>query len=117
MVEMADWASFQRKQRKMANISPATAAIASIAQHLAHAAEAARGLDMVVSEDLRSLLRITGCEAERVRKARRKSSASKKLVSRAARQPSKRVRAAVAKAVPQQGRGRRKGAAVNGAAY
>jgi hypothetical protein len=101
----------------MANMSPTTAAIFSIAQHLAHAAEAARGLDMRISEDLRSLLRISGCEAERVRKASRKLSASKKPASKSAKQPAKRIRAAVAKAMPQQGRGRRRAAVANGMAH
>jgi hypothetical protein len=101
----------------MANMSPTTAAIVSISQHLAHAAEAARGLDMKVSEDLRSLLRIAGCEAERVRKSSRKLSASKKAASKAAKQPAKRVRAGVAKVMPQQGRGRRRAAIANGMAH
>jgi hypothetical protein len=102
----------------MANMSPTTAAIASIAQHLAQACEAARGLDAMASQDLRSLLRIAGCEAERVRKSSRKAAASKKPAVKAAKQPAKRGRAVMAKAtMQQQGKGRRRATTVNGMAH
>jgi hypothetical protein len=99
----------------MANISPANQAIDSIAQCLANASEAARRLDNAISNDLRSLLRIAGCEAERVRKTARKHSASKKPAPKSAKGPAKRERAEVAKMAPQQTKGRRR-AAANGVA-
>jgi hypothetical protein len=99
----------------MANISPATYAINSIAQCLTTASEAACRLDTAVSSDLRSLLHIAGCEAERVRKAARKAAASKKPVSKSGKSPAKRQRAAIAKVAPQQAKSRRR-AAANGAA-
>jgi hypothetical protein len=98
----------------MANISPVTYAIDSIAQCLVTASEAARRLDSAVSNDLRSLLHIAGCEAERVRKAARKAGASKKRVSGSAKSPAKRARAAVAKMAPRQVKSRRR-ATANGA--
>jgi hypothetical protein len=98
----------------MANISPANQAVDSIVQCLANASEAARRLDNAVSNDLRSLLRLAGCEAERVRKAARKQSASKKPASKSAKSPVKRERAVVAKMAPQT-KGRRR-AAANGVA-
>jgi hypothetical protein len=97
----------------MANISPATYAIDSIAQCLATACDAARRLDMTVSSDLRSLLHIAGCEVERVRKAARKSRASKKPASKSAKRAAK-PRAMAAKVPSQSARGRRR-AGVNGA--
>jgi hypothetical protein len=98
----------------MANISPATQAIDSIAQCLANASEAVRRLDSAVSNDLRSLLRLAGGEAERVRKAARKASPSKKpTASKSAKSPAK--RAPIAKVAPQQGKSRRR-AVANGAA-
>jgi hypothetical protein len=99
----------------MANLSPTTLAIDSIAQCIATASAAVRRLDGAVSNDLRSLLHITGCEAERVRKAARKARASKKPASKSAKSPVKRVRTAMAKLAPQQAKSRRK-AAANGAA-
>jgi len=101
----------------MANVSPTTAAIDMIAQHLAHAAEAACALDAMAAQDLRSLLRIAGCEAERVRKASRKAAASKKPAAKAEKHASKREAAVIAKAAPQQTKGRRKAASANGAAH
>jgi len=103
-------------------MSPTTAAIESIAQHLAHACEAARGLDAMISEDLQSLLRIAGCEADRVRKASRKAGrakAQKAAVAAVKKSTAKRVRtSAVAKsALQNQPRGRRKNAFANGVAH
>jgi hypothetical protein len=106
---------FSTKATKMANISPATQAIDSITQCLAAACEAARRLDTKVSGDLRSLLHIAGGEAERVRKAARKARMSKKPVSKSAKSPAKRERAAAAKMAPQQAKSRRRVSA-NGAA-
>jgi hypothetical protein len=106
----------------MPNMSPTTAAIESIAKNLAQACEAARGLNAVMSQDLQSLLRIAGCEAERVRKASRKATrakASKSMIAAAKKPAAKRLRrAVVAKSAMQaQPRGRRKAAFVNGAAH
>jgi hypothetical protein len=116
-----------KKETKMANMSSTTAAIESIAQHLARACEAARGLDAMMSQDLQSLLRIAGCEADRVRKAGRKAARSKaQKAMQTKKQPAqkkqvvqKRVRAAaVAKgALHNQGRGRRRAATMNGIAH
>ena len=100
----------------MANISPVTYAIDSIAQCLVTASEAARRLDAAVSGDLRSLLHIAGCEAERVRKAARKAGAPRNSASKSAKSPAKRTRTAVAKLAPRQAKGRRKAAIANGAA-
>lgn len=100
----------------MANISPTTAAIDMIAQHLSHAAEAACALDAMAAQDLRSLLHIAGCEAERVRKASRK--AARKTAAKATeKHAAKRERGVMVKAAPQQTRGRRKAATANGAAH
>src|SRR3974390_3208798 len=99
----------------MANLSLATHAIDSIAQCLATASAAARRLDSAVSNDLRSLLHIAGCEAERVRKAARKASAPKKPAAKSAKSQPKRTRGTMAKMAPQQGKSRRR-AAANGAA-
>src|SRR5262249_28804273 len=106
---------FSTKATKMANISPTTYAIDSIAQCLAAADEAARRLDSTVSHDLRSLLHIAGCEAERVRKAARKARSSKKPASKSAKSPTKRARTVMTKMAPKQVKGRRR-AAANGAA-
>ncbi len=101
----------------MANLSPATLAINSIAQCLAAAAEAARGLDLAASQDLRSMLHIAACEAERVRKAARKASAPKKPAAKASKKSTKAERAMAPAAAPKQAKSRRKAAvAVNGAA-
>jgi hypothetical protein len=101
----------------MANISPAAYAIDSIAQCLATACEAARRLDSSVSNDLRSLLHIAGCEAERVRKAARKARASKKPASKSGKSPAKRERTVMAKMAPRQVKGRRRASANGAAAY
>ena len=101
----------------MASLSPTTLAIDSIAHCLATASEAVRRLDGSVSNDLRSLLHIAGCEAERVRKAARKAGAAKKPASKSAKSPARRERTAMAKQAPRQAKSRRKAAANGAAAY
>jgi len=101
----------------MPNPSSTTLAINSIAQCLATASAAARQLDSAAATDLRSLLHIAGCEAERVRKVARKASTPKKPASKSAKSPAKRERAPMARTAPQQARGRRKSAANGVAAY
>jgi hypothetical protein len=102
----------------MANLSPSTVAINSIAQCVANAAEAARSLDAAVSQDIRSLLHLAACEAERVRKMNRKAAAAAKLAPKQAEKKAKAVRPqnVAVKVVPQQ-RSRRKAATLNGAAH
>jgi hypothetical protein len=62
----------------MANLSPSTAAINTIAHCLANALDASAGLDTIVSDDLRALLRIAAGEVDRVRKANRKATTAAK---------------------------------------
>jgi hypothetical protein len=100
----------------MANQSPSTAAINSIAQCVANAAEAARSLDAAVSQDIRSLLHLAACEAERVRKMSRKTAAAPKLAPKQAEKKAKAARpqTVAVKVIPQQ-KSRRKVATLNGA--
>lgn len=99
----------------MAQTSPMTLAINSIAQCLAAASEAARELDLALSQDLRSLLHLASCEADRVRKAsRRRSQAAS--AKQAKKQPAAKVRNARSLAAAPQ-RKSRKAATVNGAAH
>lgn len=90
-----------------------------IAQYLASAAEAASRLDPAVSQDLCSLLRVASGEAERVRKACRKTAAQKKPAARTAKKPAMAELTAEVEVTSRQPRGRRKAAAApiaNGAA-
>ncbi|MBI4724241.1 MAG: hypothetical protein HY765_04435 [Rhodomicrobium sp.] len=99
----------------MANVSPSTLAINSITQCLAAASEAAYELDLAVSQNLRCLLHIAGCEAERVRRAAR-NAAPKKSAPAAGKKPVKRERVTGIKAAPQP-KSRRKAVPANGIAY
>jgi len=101
----------------MSKRSPVTQAIDSIAQCLATAAEAARGLDLAMSQDLRSMLHICACEAGRVRKASRKAAAPKKRAAKAGKKSAKGEAVIAAKQVQQRSKGaRRSASAANGAA-
>ncbi len=83
----------------MANLSPSTVAINTIAHCLANAMDASAGLDAVLSEDLRALLRVTAGELDRVRKANRKAAAAAKRATAAVKKSgSKRSRKAQTKA-------------------
>ena len=103
----------------MANLSPSTVAINTIAHCLANALDASAGLDLVISEDLRALLRLTATEIDRVRKTNRKAAAAAK---RAAGQcgkktKSKRARVEVPEAQPKAAKSKsrsRKAEAANG---
>jgi hypothetical protein len=100
----------------MANMSPTTQAVNTIAQCLANAAEAARGLNLSASQDLRSLLHIAACEAERVRKAIRKP-AAKKPLAKVAKQVRAKGAGVAQVQMSVQPKSRRKSATVNGAAH
>jgi hypothetical protein len=105
----------------MANVSSSIAAIDTVAKCLSAAAEAARGLDHAKSRDLCSLLTVTASEAERVRKATRKTSAPRKMAVKApkAAKPEKKiVKQASMANMAVKPRGRKKAAApANGIAH
>jgi hypothetical protein len=102
----------------MANVSPQKAAIDTIVKSLAGAVVAARALDLSASNDLRSLLSIAAGEAERVRKATRRTAPAIKSAPKKAKSGTalKRGASVAVKAAPRL-KVRRKPAAVNGAAH
>jgi len=97
----------------MANLSPSTVAINTVAHCIANALDASAGLDAVISEDLRALLRIAATEVDRVRKTNRKASLATKRSADQSGKKSKTKRAPVEETVAQlkpakaKGRGRK----------
>ncbi len=117
-VKKADRGQFLLKATKMANLSPVNSAMDTIVLSLQTASEAAGALDLQISENLRSLLRLAASEAERVRKPARKPAAPKKAAAKAGKKRAKSESAAEANAAApkQPKRGRKAAAMVNGSA-